>query len=113
MNTLGGMSGGPVFNARGHLVGIVSSSYVANDGKGPTYVSLIWPAFHGTVDATWPKDFWPDKEASILAARERGHAKVCGDFEIDARGVIVLHTEFEISETGRMPSGASKEPESG
>ena len=38
MESLGGMSGGPVFNKEGRVVGIVSSSF---DG-GPTYVTLVW-----------------------------------------------------------------------
>ena len=99
MNTVGGMSGGPVFNADGHLVGIVSSSYDAEDGKGPTFVSMIWPAFRATVTASWPKDFWPNGEGNILGARQLGHAKVSGDFEVDANGVITLQTDFESSET--------------
>ena len=37
----GGMSGGPVFDSRGYLVGIVSSSF---EGMETTFVSHIWPA---------------------------------------------------------------------
>ena len=41
-----GMSGGPVFNDAGQLVGLVSSS-VPPDDDGPwsSYASLLWPAF--------------------------------------------------------------------
>ncbi len=37
----GGMSGGPVFDSRGYLVGVVSSSY---EGDKTTFVSHVWPA---------------------------------------------------------------------
>lgn len=48
----GGMSGGPVFDSRGYLVGIVSSS---SDGEEIAYVSHIWPAMvRGHVEPVWP-----------------------------------------------------------
>jgi hypothetical protein len=98
VNTVGGMSGGPVFNVAGHLVGIVSSSYEAEDGKGPTYVSLIWPAFQSIVTAPWPRDFWPDGEVTILGARQLGHARVSGDFTINDKNDITLHTDLALGE---------------
>ena len=81
MNTLGGMSGGPVFNAEGHVIGIVSTSYEADDLRGPTFVSLVWPALVGTVAAEWPPNFWPDNRASLKIARALGYARVHGDAE--------------------------------
>jgi hypothetical protein len=51
----GGMSGGPVFDQHGLLVGIVASSVSAADGIGPSYVSLLWPALTARIDAEWPK----------------------------------------------------------
>jgi hypothetical protein len=50
----GGMSGGPVFDKYGLLVGIVSTSYGAEDHKGPSYASLLWPALTLPIDAEWP-----------------------------------------------------------
>jgi hypothetical protein len=50
----GGMSGGPVFDQRGHLLGIVSKSYVTDDQMGPSYISLLWPALTVPIDAEWP-----------------------------------------------------------
>lgn len=48
----GGMSGGPVFDARGYLVGIVSSS---SEGEQIAYVSHVWPALvRGEVEPVWP-----------------------------------------------------------
>ncbi|MGQ4583915.1 trypsin-like peptidase domain-containing protein [Lysobacter sp. F60174L2] len=78
MNTLGGMSGGPVFNSEGHLVGIVSTSYEADDLLGPTFVSLVWPAAVGEVAAHWPTDFWPGDLASLQTAKDLGYARVHG-----------------------------------
>lgn len=90
MNAVGGMSGGPVFNAEGHLVGIVSSSYEADDFLGPTFVSLIWPAVVGEVTARWPCGFWPSNYVSLKLARELGYAKVHGDVSIDENGVFSI-----------------------
>lgn len=49
-HTVGGMSGGPVFDEQGLLVGILSSSV---DG-GPSWVSLVWPALCWGVRDGWP-----------------------------------------------------------
>ena len=51
----GGMSGGPVFDSRGMLVGLLSSSI--RDEIGPSYVSLIWPALAHEVNGGWPSGF--------------------------------------------------------
>jgi len=48
----GGMSGGPVFDDRGYLVGVVSSSY---EGSEISFVSHIWPALVRA--KAWP--VWP------------------------------------------------------
>lgn len=51
-NAYGGMSGGPVFDARGCLVGIVSTSY---EGDAPlAYVSHVWPALKTQTFPVWP-----------------------------------------------------------
>lgn len=39
----GGMSGGPVFNADGHLCGIVCSSFEVGDASPIAYMSTLWP----------------------------------------------------------------------
>jgi len=49
--TIGGMSGGPAFDADGRFVGILSSSM---DGDGPSWVSLLWPALSWSVPGGWP-----------------------------------------------------------
>jgi S1-C subfamily serine protease len=43
-DTAGGMSGGPAFDAEGHLIGVLSSGMTSADGGGPSYVSVIHPA---------------------------------------------------------------------
>lgn len=42
----GGMSGGPVFDAQGHLCGLLCSSLKANDAdeEHASYVTLLWPS---------------------------------------------------------------------
>jgi hypothetical protein len=50
----GGMSGGPVFDHHGFLVGIVATSLGAEDHVGPSYVSLLWPALTSPIDGEWP-----------------------------------------------------------
>lgn len=94
MNTLGGMSGGPVFNAEGHVVGIVSSSYEADDYRGPTYVSLILPAIVGTVDAPWPKGFWPNCQIGLSLAKHLGCARVHGNVFFQKEAVRLNRDEF-------------------
>lgn len=53
----GGMSGGPVFDSRGYLVGIVSSSY---EGDMTTFVSHVWPALvRAHACPVWPGQPYP------------------------------------------------------
>jgi hypothetical protein len=43
-STPGGLSGGPAFDKNGKVFGILSSSLNHEDGRGPSFVSLLWPA---------------------------------------------------------------------
>ena len=43
-STPGGLSGGPAFDQKGMLVGILSASLNHPDGRGPSQISLLWPA---------------------------------------------------------------------
>lgn len=52
-----GMSGGPVFDSRGYLVGLVSSSY---DEDTLTFVSHVWPAMvKAEACPVWPASPYP------------------------------------------------------
>ncbi|NBB63404.1 hypothetical protein GVN18_29505 [Pseudomonas sp. ODNR1LW] len=52
--TLGGMSGGPAFDADGHLLGVLTSSVEHNEG--PSTVSLAWPVFCSAIETFWFAD---------------------------------------------------------
>lgn len=89
MEALGGMSGGPVFNEAGRVVGIVSSSLEGGEGPGPTFVTLVWDAIRIEVGAPWPPDCWPDGEADLLSARG-GLSRVVGDIRRQESGDLLL-----------------------
>lgn len=67
--TIGGMSGGPVFDSRGYLVGIVSSSLDRGPGQepSPTFASQIWPALGIPFLGGWPKTREPTEPATLLS----------------------------------------------
>lgn len=52
----GGMSGGPVFDEHGHLIGLLCSSFSEESGNGPSYVSLLWPALTASFEGGWPAE---------------------------------------------------------
>lgn len=82
MDTKGGMSGGPVVNADGDLVGIVSSSI---DG-GPSYVTLIWDALRLKVSSRLPSPARGDID--LFAAAALGLVKLKGRVRRSKRGEI-------------------------
>jgi S1-C subfamily serine protease len=53
----GGMSGGPVFDKSGHVVGIISSS-MEIEGEWVSWVSLHWHALMFEVQPTWPQGLY-------------------------------------------------------
>lgn len=109
MNTLGGMSGGPVFNEDGQVVGIVSSSL--NDGAhdGPSYVTLAWDALRFGVRCPWPHGVWPGEEANLFHARDIGLAKISGEIARDDDwNVSMTMTEEEMSIVARTAPDRSR-----
>lgn len=56
--TLGGMSGGAVLNESGHLVGLLSTCLMLEDGMGPSYVALLSPLGERPVSPSWPPGFY-------------------------------------------------------
>ncbi|WP_345790369.1 S1 family peptidase [Ruegeria pomeroyi] len=91
MDTLGGMSGGPVVNDKGELIGIVSSSWEG----GPSYVTLIWDALRTTVD-TPPGLFERFEEISLIGASKLRAARVLGEVQSKPWGdVIITFSEKE------------------
>lgn len=85
MDTKGGMSGGPVVNGNGDLVGIVSSSF---DG-GPSYVTLIWEALRIKISSVLPS-LRLKGDIDLFAARELGLIKLKGDVKRSKRGNITM-----------------------
>lgn len=86
MDTLGGMSGGPVVNDEGELVGIVSSSFEG----GPSYITLIWEALRMEVNCP-PPMFERLHQISLLKAQRLGQAKVSGEVEDKPWGDVVIN----------------------
>ena len=50
----GGMSGGPVFDSRGWLVGLISRSMETEDEPSPMIAALLWPALGHKLPSCWP-----------------------------------------------------------
>jgi Trypsin-like peptidase domain len=50
----GGMSGGPVFDMQGRLVGLISRSMETFDEPSPTLSMLLWPALVTRFAGGWP-----------------------------------------------------------
>ncbi|MCG3268381.1 serine protease [Yoonia sp. I 8.24] len=86
MEALSGMSGGPVVNDEGELVGIVSSSL---DNGGPSFITLIWEALRLEVNCP-PPMFDRFHQINILRAHRLGQAKVAGKVEDKPWGDVVI-----------------------
>lgn len=57
----GGMSGGPVFDSTGHLIGLICSSIEFSEQEGISYVSLLWPALTIPFESSWLSGAIPPK----------------------------------------------------
>jgi hypothetical protein len=85
METRGGMSGGPVMNANGDLVGIVTSSFEG----GPSYVTLIWDALRLKVRSTLPL-LARRRSINLFTARNLGLVRLNGNVTRSRRGDVTL-----------------------
>lgn len=57
----GGMSGGPVFDSEGKLLGLLASSL----DNGPSFVSLLWPALTCPFEGGWPPESFEGKRTLL------------------------------------------------
>ena len=60
--TRGGMSGGPVFDSNGLLIGVHSSGF---QDDWPSYITLIWPALAHRLIGGWPTGFMKTSQALV------------------------------------------------
>lgn len=84
MDTFGGMSGGPVANDDGYVIGVVSSSFEG----GPSYVTLIWDILRHSINLTAP---WLKRgRFTLLSTRDLGLVKLKGNIKRSRRGNVVM-----------------------
>jgi hypothetical protein len=79
-STSGGLSGGPAFDKNGKVFGILSASINDPDGRGPSQISMIWPALAMTISPSFLEHHMPARFKLLELDN-----KVCG---IDRRDVI-------------------------
>jgi hypothetical protein len=79
-STPGGLSGGPAFDKNGKVFGILSISNNDPDGRGPSQISMIWPALARDLSPAFLKH-WMPANFRLLDLDD----KLCG---IDRRDVI-------------------------
>jgi Trypsin-like peptidase domain len=85
----GGMSGGPVVNERGHIVGIVSKNLTdGGQAAKPSYVSMIDPVVFGELaPASWPDQYWASSHFATRDAITAGQITMLGRVRQNASGV--------------------------
>lgn len=92
----GGMSGGPVFDERGLLVGLLCSSF---GDAGPSYVSLLWPALTHGFQGGWPEVLFT-QERSLLTLDPRyvliDRPEAVGVRQTDFGQVEAFYTPWEV-----------------
>ena len=92
MESVGGMSGGPVFNADGRLVGVISTSLDA----GPTYITLVWDALRLSIEGL-PKEVWKEQESNLVKGVDLGLVRIKGNFKYDEnRNTVLTLSEDEM-----------------
>lgn len=62
----GGMSGGPAFDSRGFVIGLVCSSVSDSSGAStPTFLSLLWPALAAQYEGGWPEALFQGRRSLL------------------------------------------------
>lgn len=64
-DNLGAMSGGPVFDERGFVVGLLTSGLPGSDGFNTTFCSLVSPALYWKVTSLFPPRMFPESTSLI------------------------------------------------
>ena len=67
----GGMSGGPVYDKYGNLLGLLSSSIDCEDGESISYVSMIWPTLGSKFKGAWPNGIYKGEECLLDLAKRK------------------------------------------
>ncbi len=84
-STVGGMSGGPAFDKDGNVIGILSTGIDAPEGRGPSQVSLLWPALTATIIPAFLIHLFPDParllDVDLRFCGIEGRSAVRYDFE--------------------------------
>lgn len=81
----GGMSGCPVYDHNGLLIGLLSSSLEGDDFNSVSYASLLWPALGTLFEGCWPGGFWT-KAMSLIEI----DPQIC---YIDRRDAVSITTD--------------------
>lgn len=77
-----GMSGGAVLDDFGHLLGVISRSFTAADGRGPTSAAWIVGGINRELEITWPSGVYPqpvhllDIDGQLLRLEGRDRVRV-------------------------------------
>lgn len=71
ITTVGGMSGGPVFDSSGRVIGLISSSFHWGPDDGVTFISLLWTAAFRKITPVWP----PAMYSQPMSLKEISEAK--------------------------------------
>ncbi|OGA45934.1 MAG: hypothetical protein A3G24_26305 [Betaproteobacteria bacterium RIFCSPLOWO2_12_FULL_62_13] len=81
----GGMSGGPVVDDSGMLIGLLSSSVTAEAGPGPSYVSHLWPVLTASFGGGWPESLFTNSTTLLEM-----DSSLCG---IEGRDALRFNTD--------------------
>lgn len=64
VSSTGGMSGGPVYDKSGSLVGLLCSS-IEDEVNGVSYISLVWPVLVSRFTGYWPQGLYNDERCLL------------------------------------------------